>query len=128
MHLFANWKPKPFLYLDIYSVNPIEVTLDNELLGHDGPAKLTDFSLGPHLRRLDLMVVLLMVGTIVLMIDPAILVLGSIVPLILMRMIVVMIRSYMLIGSALPVRPGLTANIKRRWTLRRLCDLHLVDV
>ncbi|MBE7434819.1 MAG: hypothetical protein HS100_12960 [Anaerolineales bacterium] len=73
------------------------------------------------------MVVLLMVGTVALMVGSAVLMLGSIVRLLLMRMIVGMIRSYMLTGSTPPVRPGLVANIKRRGALRRLGDLYLMD-
>lgn len=68
-----------------------------------------------------------MLGTIVLMVRSAVLLVGSIVPQILMRMIVGMIRSYMLTGSTLPVGPGLVANAKRCGTLRRLGDLYLMD-
>ena len=125
--LIANWNPKPFLYLDKYSVNLVEVTLDNVLQGHHRPVKLTDFSLEHHLKLLDLMIVLLMVGTIVLMIRSAILLVGSIVPMIAMRMIVSMSRSYMLTEPALPVCLGLAAIIKQRGTLQRLGDLHLVE-
>lgn len=51
--LIANWNPKQFLYLDIYSVDLVEVTLDHELQGHYRPVKLTHFSLEHYLRLLD---------------------------------------------------------------------------
>ena len=98
-------------------------------------------SLEYHPTLLDLMVVLLMVGTIVLMVGSAVLMLGSIVlmvssaillmgsivPMIAMRMIVSMSRSYMLTEPALPVCPGLATIIKQRGTLRRLGNLYLMD-
>ena len=103
------------------------MTLDNELQGHHRPVKLTDFSLEHHLRLLDLMIVLLVVGIIVIMVGSAVVMVGSIIPMILMWMIVSMIRSYTLTGSTLPVCPGLVANIKRCGTLRRPGDLYLMD-
>ena len=139
--LIANWNPKPFLYLDKYSVNLVEVTLDNEHQGHYYSVDLTDLSLEYHPTLLDLMVVLLMVGTIVLMVGSAVLMLGSIVlmissaillvgsivPMIAMSMIVSMSRSYMLTEPALPVCPGLAAIINQRGTLQRRGDLHRVE-
>lgn len=75
------------------SLNIVEVTLEFAIQGHYSSANLTDLGLKYHPTLLDLIVILLMFGTIVLMVRSAVLLVGSIVPLILMWMIVGMIRS-----------------------------------